>query len=385
VFLLVSHSGHAAPVRDQEIAALSARLFPALTALSQAPNRHALRLDTADAKAVAAMLAARRVRMAACGQAPACLFAAAAWSAPERDLLASAVQVAKTRASSRALAPDDGERAEILRELAGLNHILDVYGLGAAPRYPDIDGPGMAPGSELRKSYVADAVALGEADAADRVSTLDPSIALALALLDAADRDTAAAFEPLDARYNGPAFARARSVDWSRYLYTAIIVPGIGPDDLATPLSAGGKLNVRMAAARFFDGVAPYIIVSGGGVHPRGTSHVEALEMRKALIERYGVPAKCIVVDPYARHTTTNLRNASRRLSALGAPLDRDALIITNPGQSAYIESAEFADRNRVELGYQPGAVGARLSPSELLFRPAIASLRVDPMDPLDP
>jgi hypothetical protein len=29
--------------------------------------------------------------------------------------------------------------------------------------------------------------------------------------------------------------------------------------------------------------------------------------------------------------------------------------------------------------------VGKRLSPNDLIFRPAIQSLRVDPLDPLDP
>jgi hypothetical protein len=107
--------------------------------------------------------------------------------------------------------------------------------------------------------------------------------------------------------------------------------------------------------------------------------------MRSALIDRYGVPADAIVVEPYARHTTTNLRNASRLLVALGAPLDRDALVVCNPGQSETIASAAFVQRNLTELGYVPGEVGQRLSPTELSFRPSPLSRRVDPRDPLDP
>lgn len=345
LFLLFAHPGQAARVRDAKMEALSNRLFPLLTAW-RAPAEGE----------TAAMLADRRNRLSACGDVPACLLQAALWREPERDLLSPPIQ----------------------RELDGLNHIIEVYGLDAAPRYPEIDGPTVA----SKPRFLADALTLAKAAEDDQ---RDPSIALALALLDASDRDEAAAFEPLDAQYNGPALARVRAIDWSRYPYTAIIVPGIGPDDLATPLSAKGKLNVHMAAARFFDGVAPFIIVSGGTVHPRGTRHAEALEMRQALIERFGVPADCIVVEPYARHTTTNLRNASRRLAALGAPSDRDALIVTYAEQSKMIESAGFAARNRLELGYLPGIVGTRLSPTELTFRPAAESLRIDPMDPLDP
>ena len=144
--------------------------------------------------------------------------------------------------------------------------------------------------------------------------------------------------EPIDGGENAAATARARAIDWSRYRYTAIIVTGIGPDMEDLPLSAGGKYHVRLAASRFAQGVAPFIIVSGGRAHPRATPYAEALEMRRALIERYGVPADAIVIEPYARHTTTNLRNALRRLMALGAPLDRQALIVCNPDQSRNIE-----------------------------------------------
>ena len=114
------------------------------------------------------------------------------------------------------------------------------------------------------------------------------------------------------------AIARARTLDWSHYPYTAIVVPGIGPDDLDVSLSARGKLNVRLAAARFAQGLAPFTLVSGGRVHPRGTHYAEALEMRRALMERFGIPGDCIVVDPYARHTTTNLCNAVPEKGDLG-------------------------------------------------------------------
>jgi hypothetical protein len=107
--------------------------------------------------------------------------------------------------------------------------------------------------------------------------------------------------------------------------------------------------------------------------------------MRRALIERYGVPADAVLIEPYARHTTTNLRNAARLLMTMRAPLDLDTLIICNLGQSATIESPAFVQRNDRELGYQPGTVVRRVSPTELEFRPSPKSARVDPRDPLDP
>jgi hypothetical protein len=48
---------------------------------------------------------------------------------------------------------------------------------------------------------------------------------------------------------------------------------------------------------------------------------------------------------------------------ALGAPLDRNAVIVCNPDQSRNIESAAFAEGNQRELGYQPGTIGTRLFP----------------------
>ncbi|MBB5711020.1 ElyC/SanA/YdcF family protein [Sphingomonas xinjiangensis] len=125
--------------------------------------------------------------------------------------------------------------------------------------------------------------------------------------------------------------------------------------------------------------------MTGGRAHPRATGFVEADEMRAALIDRYKVPAAAIVIEPYARHTTTNLRNATRLLMTMGAPLGRDALIVCNPGQSANLASPQFAARNMAELGYQPGHVGRRMSPTELEFRPSPESEWIDPRDPLDP
>ena len=112
---------------------------------------------------------------------------------------------------------------------------------------------------------------------------------------------------------------------------------------------------------------------------------VEAVELRRALIERYKVPAHAIVIEPYARHTTTNLRNAARLLIAMKAPMDRHALVLSNPRHISYVESAEFATRNQNELGYQPGKVGKRTSPFDVAFLPSRDVSRVDPLDPLDP
>lgn len=370
---------HAAAVRDQHFALMAERLFPLVASV----NAESALLPAS----LAAVLESRKKRIDACQQASKCLLLAATWSAGEMDAVASAVAPATSSPTPPKPSPiaDDGVPAQVARELRGLNAILQIYGFGTESRYPKIDGALEKSGSADFKAAAADAIWLAAAAQNDPAMRLDPSIALAIALLDVNERPDAVAFEPLDSAHNAAAFARARDIDWKRYRYTAIVIPGVGPENPAMALSARGKLHLRLAASRFAEGDAAFIIVSGAAVHPRGSRFNEAIEMRRVLIERFHVAAERIVIEPYARHTTTNLRNATRRLVAMGAPLGQPALIVANADQSRYIESAEFAARNPAELGYQPGTIGARLSPYALEFLPSLRSLRVDPWDPLDP
>lgn len=363
----------AAPAVDQQWALLATRMFPFVASVKAGAGQ--------PSAALASVLDARRKRIDACQLAPKCLFLAATWTDAEMDAVAAAVPAS---ANQPALA-DDGIRAQVARELRGLNAVLQTYGFGTQARYPMIDGPVEQTGGADFKALVADAIWLADAGKNDPAVRLDPSLALAIALVDVSERHDAVAFEPLDAAHNAAPFALARTLDWKRYRYSAIIIPGVGPENPTIPLSARGKLHLQLAARRFAQGDVAFIITSGAAVHPKGSHFVEAVEMRKALIERYRIPAERIVIEPYARHTTTNLRNATRRLHAMGAPLDKPTLIVANADQSRYITSPEFAARNPAELGYDPGTVGTRLSPYEVEFTPSLHSLRVDPWDPLDP
>jgi 8-oxo-dGTP pyrophosphatase MutT (NUDIX family) len=140
-----------------------------------------------------------------------------------------------------------------------------------------------------------------------------------------------------------------------------------------------------LAAERWRQRKAPFVVVSGGYVHPNQTPFAEAIEMKRALVEELGLPESAIVIDPHARHTTTNLRNAARLLFRYGVPVDRPALVTTDTGQSAYIESEGFAERCRKELGYLPYRLGRRLSRFDQEFWPLLDSLHADAVEPLDP
>lgn len=369
--------------RDTVAEAMSLRLFPTLVDVTRSPAW--LRALDAD-RGVQTLWQARAARIAACGT-PACTLEAMIWSDEDRATLAFALnRVAKSNAvpapkTNADLIP----AAAIDQELAGLNTVLRVYGLGVPGRYPKIDGPIFAAGTPFFVDGIKVAIETARAASAAQPETLAASMAVAVALLDANDATAAIAFDPLDLRENAGARMAAAKTDWTAFRYTALIVPGVGPEDTGTQLSPRGKLHVLLAAQRYRQGLAPFILVSGSAVHPRGTHFLEAVEMRRALIQRYAIPADRIILDPYARHTTTNLRNATRRFAALGIPLDRPTLIVTDAEQSAYIEGKVFADRNATELGYQPGAIGRRLSVYDLEFRPSARSLRQNPRDPLDP
>jgi len=363
-----------AAVADAALAALSQRLFPLFTALGQ--DRHAMTALMARPE-VGELISAREQRLVACRQEPGCAAQALIWSDGEIETLADALPVGLT-------AFDDGVAAQAVRELQGVNVILGTYGLGHVPAYPAIDGAGTIEPAE-RRAWLQAALWLSQIRRTGSVQRLDPSFDFALVLLDGSTRTDAIGFLPLDSGMNAVAFDRARQIDWGDFRYSALIVTGIGPELEDMPLSPGGKYHLRLAAQQFALGEAPFIIVSGGRAHPFATRFVEAVEMRSALIERYGIPADRIVIDPHARHTTTNMRNAARLLIQMGAPMEKHALIVCNPVQSAAIESPAFVARNERELGYQPGTAGLRISSSALEWHPAAASARIDPRDPLDP
>jgi hypothetical protein len=107
--------------------------------------------------------------------------------------------------------------------------------------------------------------------------------------------------------------------------------------------------------------------------------------MKKALLRDYHVPGEAILVDPHARHTTTNMRNAAREIYRYNMPMNKPALVVSDPLQIAYILSQPFADRCRDELGYVPYQIIRRHSETGIVFLPRVESLQQNPIDPLDP
>ena len=382
---------------------LAEKNFPLLAALGSHPEAVALAVrDESLARLADRKLQAHRHALAACEQDRACLLEAFRFSQEEVDQAASALLRLASSPPFRSLAQSHlrpagtliryhaGGDGELLARgwrsaAAGLNRLIDVYGVGTQPRYPAIDTPMFDPASDGYRRLIYNAVAA----LAEQMPAAGPfyerSLRFGLALLEMNLRDESARYEPMHRGENRAAFGQIPRTAFERFPYTAIVVPGAGSDRPGLPLSPAGKFRSAIAARRYHAGQAPFIIVSGGFVHPKQTPYCEAVEMKKALIRDYGVPEQAILIDPHARHTTTNIRNAARILYRYGFPFERRALITTDIYQSRYIEAESFAERCRKELGYVPFGPLKRTSPFDLEWTPVLDSLHADPEDPLDP
>lgn len=265
----------------------------------------------------------------------------------------------------------------------GLNNVLEVYGEGSRPRYPKIDSPSFdTHSSEFRQRI---------ASLTERISGetpelfFEPSVNAALQLLALNHRDEAGRFEPMGENINKAALRAIRLTHWDNYPFSVIVVPGEGPENPNIALAEVGRKRTALAAKAYYAGKAPFILVSGGYVHPSQTRFSEAIEMKKALLRDYHVPENAILVDPHARHTTTNMRNAVREIYRYNMPMNKPALVVSDPLQIAYIQGQHLANRCREELGYMPYKIVTRPSDTSLIFLPKIESLQQNPLDPLDP
>lgn len=380
--------------------AVQDRLFYFFTLIQAEPKLSAGLAQDATLSAVTAERRARFARQADCDTTPACFLAAYQWTdaditavgevfkAKASDALWRKKMIGPMRASGYFIRYQDLADGDLLaaawKDAAGaMNHIIRVYGAGEAPRYPAIDAVNFDVKSTMFAGLVTSLHAV-TAEVADP-SVAGPSLRFARGLLYINEREDAGRFSPAVDLENRDAARFLKSVDFRKYRYSALLVLGDGPDTPNSHLGSFGKLRVMTAARRWREGLAPVIIVSGGNVHPANTPYNEAIEMRRELVERYGVPAKAILIEPHARHTTTNFRNAARLMHRYGVPFDQDAMVVTSESQSRYVEAPGFAERCLKELGYAPFVLGARVSPFDIVFRPVLTSLQLDALDPLDP
>ena len=188
----------------------------------------------------------------------------------------------------------------------GINSIISTYALGVKATYPDIDSVSYDVHSKTYARLI-DIVSLQTLEHLDSEAFYKPSLDFGLNLLEVNNRNEAARFEPLKDTENHAVINYIKKINWNKYPYTFLVVPGAGNDLPNESLAAWGKIRVKIAVERYNKGLAPIIAVSGGYVHPFQTPYCEALEMKKYLMSFYHIPGKAILIDPYARHTTTNI------------------------------------------------------------------------------
>lgn len=267
----------------------------------------------------------------------------------------------------------------------GMNRVIAVYGQGKTPMYPKIDSMIFDVSSPefpnlMRVHGVATASLARSTDV-----FFQPALRYAIGLMMMNERTEAASFRPLLGGANADPVKAVPTTDWSRYAFPAILVFGHGPEDPQSGTGPLAHVRLRLAADMFARGLAPFVIVSGGNVHPNRTKSNEAMEMKRLLVELHNVPANRIFIEPHARHTTTNLRNSARLLFASGIPTDRPSLIVSDHLTIQYIKSKVLFDRNLREMGVQPGKVEPGPDQFTALFTPDRSAFYVEVTDPLDP
>ena len=270
------------------------------------------------------------------------------------------------------------------QDARGVNFALGVYAEGKKPNYPLIDSISFNVNDRRYGSLLYTTTYTVASECATTRLFFVPSLTCALRFLEINEREMAADYEPMTETVNKAAVNRIKTIKWETYPYSVILVPGAGPDDPKTPLSAEGMLRCRLAAVQYKKGAAPFVMVSGGKVHPYKTTWCEALEMKKFLIEKLNIPENAIIMEPHARHTTTNMRNCARLIFRYGMPFNKACITTTSGGQSMMISNT-LAARCLKELNEVPFQNGKRLTETEAEFYPAIDALHINPTEPLDP
>jgi hypothetical protein len=265
----------------------------------------------------------------------------------------------------------------------GVNRILDTYIKGNKPRYAAIDAISFPANDAGFRERVRQQLAELVKHHASKELFFELPLQLALRALEINDRDEAARYEPLTRGMNKSAVKSIPGIQWASFSYSMILVPGQGPEQEGLAIDPMSIKRCRLAAERYQKGLAPFIVVSGGHVHPNKTRYSEAVEMKKYMVRELHIPEKAILIEPHARHTTTNLRNAARIVYRFRIPDTMKILTVTDSIQNDYIHKMD--KRFVEELGYVPYRDLTKISAEESEFYPIKNALQVNPLDPLDP
>lgn len=265
---------------------------------------------------------------------------------------------------------------------AGINQALGVYIKGDRPRYFDIDAISFSPGDAKFLAIIRDDLRK-ELDNRGNASFFDIPVNMAVNAMLVNESDEAARYEPLTGGMNKAPFESISGINWDKYNYCILLVPGEGPSVEGVNIDPKSINRCNLAAEKYNEGVVPFILVSGGHVHPNQTPYCEAVEMKKYLVNDLKIPDRAVIIDPHARHTTTNMRNAARIVFKFNLPVDKKILITTDSLQNAFLLNMER--RFKMELGCLPYIDLKKINVESSEYYPVRNAMQVNSLDPLDP
>jgi hypothetical protein len=280
--------------------------------------------------------------------------------------------------------PEDKMLAQRWKEEAyGLNYIMSAYTKNTGFRYPRIDSAAFYVHSDSYTRSVRELWVKEWQQKAPAGLFFSPVLHFTMELLALNKKDHASRHEPLSS-INQKAYQSIPKTDWAKFRYSAIVILGAGPSGTEA-ISEACKERCRTGAAIWGEQKAPFIIVSGGYVHPFGTPYSEAIEMQKFLRDSCGIPQEAIIAEPQARHTTTNIRNANRIMLRNGFPAEKKVLCTSSKAHITYVTSIFFDKVCDKDLRYHPYKSIKRLDDNSAEYEISLESLHEDPLDPLDP
>jgi hypothetical protein len=107
--------------------------------------------------------------------------------------------------------------------------------------------------------------------------------------------------------------------------------------------------------------------------------------MKQYLIKNFSISEDQIIIEPHARHTTSNIRNTVRILFRNGIPMDKPMLASSSEEHINGVSSSTFAARCQRELGLVPYKLGKRIELNFVELYPLPNALQINPIEPLDP
>ncbi len=271
------------------------------------------------------------------------------------------------------------------QDAKAVNKIIDIFGTGMKPPYPRIDSISYLAGSKKHQTILNLSANLLSDLSINSTLFFRIPFEAALLFLDVNDRDEAVVCEPLSEGENEKSYQKAATTEWKEYPYSVILVLGAGPDNYLQTLNPVAKISLRNAAAKFREGAAPFIMVSGGKVHPYKTPNIEAVHMKQYLMQRLGIPGINIIIEPHARHTTSNIRNAARIIYRNGIPSGKPMLVCSTEAHISTICRKSFEERCMREIKHIPYRQGKRVGKNFVEFFPLSSALQINDLDPLDP